>query len=249
MRNRKNTRTCKFNWNALTWREWMWNAIFIEAVFQTEDLLGNTIRSLAPHLITLKWGVTLFSKFFQSRKGDQVHFETTTTRLEQNSMIMSRDSSVRLKDITLVFRRKLEVVLMKNLWTPSCSWKMLHSTLDGFFPKFLDVTNTAILFRPKWSNEYWNHLQEVAVKLEDSLQIKVQNIRDWNDVLLEIMGGVLTWKFLDNQQLTILGNSLRGCEILTFTQLLRLVHKPEGKQPHLVITIQRKQLKNINIWN
>ena len=77
------------------------------------------------------------------------------------------------------------------------------------------------------------------------MQIKVQNIRDWNDVLLEIMGGVLTWKFLDNQQLTILGNSLRGCEILTFTQLLRLVHKPEGKQ-HLVITIQRKQLKNIN---
>ena len=151
MRNRKNTRTCKFNWNALTRQEWMWNAILIEAVFQTEDLLGNTIRSLAPHLITLKWGVTLFSKFFQSRKGDQVHFETTTTRLEQNSMIMSQDSSVRLKDITLVFRRKLEIVLMKNLWTPSCSWKMLHSTWDGFPPKFLDVTNTAILFRPKWS--------------------------------------------------------------------------------------------------
>jgi len=169
----KNTRTCKFNWNALTRREWMWNAIFIEAVFQTEDLLGNTICSLEPHLITLKWGVTLFSKFFRSRKGDQVHFETT--RLEQNSMIMSRDSSIRLKDITLVFRRKLEVVLMimKNLWTPSCSWKMLHSTLDVFFPKFLDVTNTAILFRPKWSNEYWNHVQEIAVKLEDSLQIKV----------------------------------------------------------------------------
>ena len=178
-----------------------------------------------------------------------------TTRLEQNSMIISQDLSVRLKDITLVFRRKLEIVLMKNLWTPSCSWKMLHSTLDGFSPKFLDVTNTAILFRPKWSNEYcsWSHLQEVAVKLEGSLQIKVQNIWDWNDVLqlLEIMGRVLTWKFLDNQQLTILGNSLRGFEILTFTQLLRLVHKAEGKQPHLAIniTIQRKQLKNINTWN
>ena len=175
MRNRKNTRTCKFNWNALTWREWMWNAIFIEAVFQTEDLLGNTIRSLAPHLITLKWGVTLFSKFFQSQKGDQVHFETTTTRLEQNSMIMSRDSSVRLKDITLVFRRKLEVVLMKNLWTPSCSWKMLHSTLDGFFQNFSmwptpqfssdqnDQTNTGTICRKLQLN--WKTLCRLKCKI------------------------------------------------------------------------------------
>ena len=41
-------------------------------------------------------------------------------------------------------------------------------------------------------------------KLEDSLQIKVQNIRDWNDVLLEIMGGVLTWKFLGNHKFIFL---------------------------------------------
>ena len=134
MHNRKNTRTCKFNWNALTWREWMWNAIFIEAVFQTEDLLGNTIRSLEPHLITLKWGVTLFNNFFRSRKGDQVHFETMTTRLDQNSMIMSRDSSV-IERYHACVQKKIGSGFDEELMDTKLQLENAALNFGRFFPK------------------------------------------------------------------------------------------------------------------
>ena len=148
----------------------MWNAIFIGAVFQTqtEDLLGNTIRSLAPCLDTLKWGVTLLRKL----KG-------RSSSLRDNN----NKARTELKDYVLRFKHQIERY-------PTCVQKKIGSGFDEeLMDTKLQLENAALNFgrffskisrcdqhrhslpTKKWSNEYWNHVQEVAVKLEDSLQI------------------------------------------------------------------------------